>query len=147
MLSSRKTTHFSLSQASYGVGFLSSFRRSQWRHMNVGASETTSPTCLFNSFCTITTTKTSRIRITGLCEGNHRWTVDSPHNGPVIRRAITCHNTIVWSTFTQHMTEPESTSCSTKKRKNSASLALCEGNPPVTGGFPSQRASNANYLY
>ena len=24
-----------------------------------------------------------------------------------------------------------------------ALLALCEGNPPVTGGFPSQRASNA----
>ena len=23
-------------------------------------------------------------------------------------------------------------------------LALCEGNPPVTGGFPSQRASNAD---
>ena len=25
-------------------------------------------------------------------------------------------------------------------------LALCEGNPPVTGGFPSQRASNAELL-
>ena len=24
-------------------------------------------------------------------------------------------------------------------------LALCEENPPVTGGFPSQRASNAGY--
>ena len=24
-------------------------------------------------------------------------------------------------------------------------LALCEGNPPVTGGFPSQRASNAEH--
>ena len=27
----------------------------------------------------------------------------------------------------------------------SALLALCEGNPPVTGGFPSQRASNAEH--
>ena len=26
-----------------------------------------------------------------------------------------------------------------------ASLVLCEGNPPVTGGFPSQRASNASW--
>ena len=26
----------------------------------------------------------------------------------------------------------------------SALLALCEGNPPVTGGFPSQRSSNAD---
>ena len=30
-----------------------------------------------------------------------------------------------------------------KKHQRSALLALCEGNPPVTGGFPSQRASNA----
>ena len=29
-------------------------------------------------------------------------------------------------------------------RKLSSLLALCEGNPPVTGGFPSQRASNMN---
>ena len=27
-----------------------------------------------------------------------------------------------------------------------ALLALCEGNPPVTGGFPIQRANNANLL-
>ena len=27
----------------------------------------------------------------------------------------------------------------------SAILALCEGNPPVTGGFPSERASNAGF--
>ena len=27
----------------------------------------------------------------------------------------------------------------------SALLALCEGNPPVTGGFPSQRTSNADF--
>ena len=27
----------------------------------------------------------------------------------------------------------------------SALLALCEGNPPVNGGFPSQRASNAAF--
>ena len=26
-------------------------------------------------------------------------------------------------------------------------LALCEGNPPVTGGFPSQRASNAELKF
>ena len=29
-----------------------------------------------------------------------------------------------------------------RKYQRSASLALCEGNPPVTSGFPSQRASN-----
>ena len=30
-----------------------------------------------------------------------------------------------------------------KRYQSSALLALCEGNLPVTGGFPSQRASNA----
>ena len=30
-----------------------------------------------------------------------------------------------------------------KTHQNSAMLALCEGIPPVTGGIPSQRASNA----
>ena len=29
--------------------------------------------------------------------------------------------------------------------KASSLLALCEGNPPVTGGFPSQRANNADH--
>ena len=29
---------------------------------------------------------------------------------------------------------------------NSTLLAVCEGNPPVTGGFPSQRASNAETI-
>ena len=31
-----------------------------------------------------------------------------------------------------------------RQHHKSASLALCDGNPPVTGGFPSQRASNAS---
>ena len=30
-----------------------------------------------------------------------------------------------------------------RKHYNSASAGLCEGNLPVTGGLPSQRASNA----
>ena len=30
--------------------------------------------------------------------------------------------------------------------RRSSSLALCEGNPPVTGGFPSQSNSNADLL-
>ena len=31
--------------------------------------------------------------------------------------------------------------------KLSALLALCEENPPVTGGFPSQRVSDAELWY
>ena len=33
------------------------------------------------------------------------------------------------------------------KHQRSTLLALCEGNPPVTGGFPSQRASNAESVF
>ena len=33
-----------------------------------------------------------------------------------------------------------------RKHQMLASLALCEGNPPVTGGFPSQRASNVEHV-
>ena len=33
-----------------------------------------------------------------------------------------------------------------KKHKRSALLSLCEGNPPVTGGFPSQRDRNAENI-
>ena len=32
------------------------------------------------------------------------------------------------------------------KHRRSALLALCEGNPPVTGGFPSQRTSSAENI-
>ena len=32
------------------------------------------------------------------------------------------------------------------KESINAQLALCEGNPTVTGGFPSQRASNAENI-
>ena len=32
------------------------------------------------------TKKTSQLHITGLCEGIHRWPVNSPHKGPVARK-------------------------------------------------------------
>ena len=32
------------------------------------------------------TKETSKLRITGLCERNHKWLVDSPHKGPVTRK-------------------------------------------------------------
>ena len=34
-----------------------------------------------------------------------------------------------------------------RKHRRSALLALCEGNPPVTGGFTSQRSSNAENVF
>ena len=35
----------------------------------------------------------------------------------------------------------------TKKHESSGILAPCEGNPPVTGGFPSQKASKADSIF
>ena len=37
-------------------------------------------------------------------------------------------------------------SCHQRKPQSFASLALCEGNPPVVGGSPSQRTSNAESI-
>ena len=51
---------------------------------------------------------------------------------------ITCNSTIC------------ATICSgqqQRKHQSSASLLPCEGNPPVDGGFPSQRASNTESLF
>ena len=39
--------------------------------------------------------KTSKLRVTGLCEGNHRWPVDSPHKGPVTRKFFSCDDVIM----------------------------------------------------
>ena len=36
------------------------------------------------------------------------------------------------------------TGANQRQHQNSAVLALCDGNPSVTGGFPSQRANNAD---
>ena len=39
--------------------------------------------------------KISKLRVTGLCEGNHRWPVDSPHKGPVTRKMFTFDDVII----------------------------------------------------
>ena len=67
--------------------------------------------CLFNLLFrrNVTSTQTSKFRVTGLCEGNspvtgelseftgwigkiHRWSVNSPHKGPVTRIFFTFAN-------------------------------------------------------
>ena len=35
-----------------------------------------------------TSKKTSKLRVTGLCDGNHRWPVDSLRKGPVTRKVF-----------------------------------------------------------
>ena len=58
-----------------------------------------------------------------------------------------CYSDVIMSTMVSQITGISIvcwTACSGTDQRNHQSLlllALCEGNPPVTGGFPSQRAS------
>ena len=56
------------------------------------------------------------------------------HYSFVIMSAMAAEITGAWIFFTQG-----------KKTSKLRANGLCEGNPPVTGGFPSQRASNAEH--
>ena len=58
----------------------------QWRHNERdGVSNHLRLDCLLSRLFRRKSKKTSKFRITGLCEGNHRWPMDSPHKGPITR--------------------------------------------------------------
>ena len=44
--------------------------------------------CLLNRLFRSRSKKTSKMLVTGLCDGNHQWAVDSPHEGPVTRKML-----------------------------------------------------------
>ena len=48
--------------------------------------------CLFNRLFRRISKKTSKLRTAGLCEGNQPGAVDSPHKGPVTRKAFPGHD-------------------------------------------------------
>ena len=59
----------------------------QWRHNGCdGVSNHQSHDCLLNRLFRCRSKKTSKLRVTGLCVGIHRWPVNSPHKGPVTRK-------------------------------------------------------------
>ena len=62
--------------------------------------------------------------------GIYRWSADSLHKGPVMQKLFSYHNVSMMPLITKWWRHQMET-CS-------ASLTLCEGNPPVIGGFPSQ---------
>ena len=47
--------------------------------------------CLFNNLFQQTPRKTSNPTLLALCQGFHRWMLDSPHKGPVIWEMFLCH--------------------------------------------------------
>ena len=105
--------------------------------------------------------------------GIHRWPMNSPHKGPVTRKVFSfddgimaklarlcheCHindllhnihySDVIMDAVASQITDVSNicwTVCSGRSTKTSRLRAtfLCEGNLPVTDGFPSQRASNA----
>ena len=59
---------------------------SQWRHdEHDGVLNHLPHDCLLKRLFRHRSKKTSKLRVTGLCEGIHRWPVNSPHKGPVTR--------------------------------------------------------------
>ena len=68
----------------------------QWRHNERdGVSNHPNFDCLLNLFLRRRSKKTSKLRVTGLYEGNLPWPVDSPHKGPVTRKMSPFDDVIV----------------------------------------------------
>ena len=62
---------------------------SQWRHNGRnGVSNHQPPDCLLNHLFRRRSNKISKLRVTALCAGIHRWPVNSPHKGPVTRKIV-----------------------------------------------------------
>ena len=61
----------------------------QWRHNeHHGVTNHQPHYCLLSRLCGGRSKKTSKLRVPGLCEGIHRWPVNSPHTGPVTRKCF-----------------------------------------------------------
>ena len=89
--------------------------------------------------------------------GIHPSRVDSPHKGPVMWKHFPCHDIIMYITL--RLCHNEHNGISThrhldcllnrlfrhrsKKPSKLHVTGFCDGNSPVTGEFPAQRASNA----
>ena len=119
--------------------------------------------CLFNSLLKLTITKEIKFRITDSLKWLHRWPVESPHRGPIMRREIPCtsacnmshwvtrHRALQWR-HNEHngVSNHRRLDClfnrlfrhRSKKTSNICVTGLCGGNSPVTGEFPWQRASS-----
>ena len=67
--------------------------------MGTMASQITSLTIVYNNRLERRRSKkTSKLRVTGLCEGIHRWPVNSPHKGPVTRKMFPFDDVIMITT-------------------------------------------------
>ena len=106
----------------------------QWCHNGHDSISNHQPQdCLHNLLFRHRSKKTSNLRITGLCVGN------SPVTGEfTAQMASNAENVSIWW---RHHVYWQSMVASWYGNP-SASLAICEGNPTVTNGFPWQRTAN-----
>ena len=66
----------------------------EWRHLSVMASQITR--LFVPQLVQVDVKKNAKLCITGLFVwGIHRWPVDSPHKGSVMRTAFQCHDVII----------------------------------------------------
>ena len=78
-----------------------------------------------------------------ICMSPSWWRHMSTIASPFTCKILGCFTPVHWPHDCLFKTMFRQTS---KQHQSPALLALCEGNPPVTGGFPSQRASNAESI-
>ena len=70
----------------------------QWRHNGLdGVSNHQPHYCLLNRLFRRRLMKTSKLRVTGLCED--RWPVNSPHKGPVTRKMFPFDDVIIGTEY------------------------------------------------
>ena len=70
----------------------------QWRHNEHGGVSNHQPLdCLLNRLFSHRPRETSKLRVTGLCEGNSPVTGEFPHKGPVTRKMFPFDGVIVYS--------------------------------------------------
>ena len=81
-----KQPHGILQCSCFGQSHISSL---QWRHNGLAGISNHQPhDCLPNRLFTRRSKKTSKLSVTGLCVGIHRWPVSSLHKGPVTQKCF-----------------------------------------------------------
>ena len=84
---------------SYHWPFWIRFTALQWRHNECDSVSNHQPhDCLLNRLFRHISKKTSKLRVTGLCVGIHRWPVNSPHKGPVTGKMFPFDDVIMENT-------------------------------------------------
>ena len=133
----------------------------QWRQNGCDSVSNHQPhDCFLNRLFRHRSTKTSKLRVTGLCAGIHRRPVNSPHKWPVTRKMFPFDDVIIaWSETYRDLSKVVKNqiwSLDLIQREISqrnyydvmicTKLALCEANLLVIGGFSFRWGSRAGLL-